>query len=179
MTTIPVEKTWWKEAVVYQIYPASFLDSNGDGLGDIPGIISKVPYIKSLGVDAIWLSPIFASPQKDMGYDVADYRSIHAPYGTIDEVQILIDTLHASNIRILMDLVVNHTSDQHIWFKDSAAPNQVPSAIGISGVTLNMMIREIARNLTTGSLFSVAVRGFLMKGVISITLLFSYQVSLI
>ncbi|KAK5790457.1 hypothetical protein VI817_007744 [Penicillium citrinum] len=126
MTTIPVEKTWWKEAVVYQIYPASFLDSNGDGLGDIPGIISKVPYIKSLGVDAIWLSPIFASPQKDMGYDVADYRSIHAPYGTIDEVQILIDTLHASNIRILMDLVVNHTSDQHIWFKDSRSSKSSP-----------------------------------------------------
>ncbi|KAJ5358602.1 glycoside hydrolase superfamily [Penicillium cataractarum] len=119
MTPRPVEKTWWKEAIVYQIYPASFLDSNGDGLGDIPGIISKVPYIKSLGVDTIWLSPIFASPQKDMGYDVADYRSIHAPYGTVEDVQELIDQLHAHDMRILMDLVVNHTSDQHAWFKES------------------------------------------------------------
>ncbi|KAJ5111183.1 alpha-amylase [Penicillium argentinense] len=117
----PIEKAWWKEAVVYQIYPASFLDSNGDGLGDIPGIISKIPYIKSLGVDTIWLSPIFASPQKDMGYDVADYRSIHAPYGTVADVQKLIDELHANNVRILMDLVVNHTSDQHAWFKESRA----------------------------------------------------------
>ncbi|KAJ5281036.1 alpha-amylase [Penicillium angulare] len=114
-----IEKTWWKEAVVYQIYPASFLDSNGDGLGDVPGIISKVPYIKSLGVDTVWLSPIYASPQKDMGYDVADYRSIHAPYGTVEDVQDLIDQLHSHNMRILMDLVVNHTSDQHAWFRES------------------------------------------------------------
>lgn len=119
MAPRPVQKTWWKEAVVYQIYPASFLDSNGDGLGDVPGIISKVPYIKSLGVDTIWLSPIFKSPQKDMGYDVADYRSIHAPYGTVEDVQELIDQLHAHDMRILMDLVVNHTSDQHVWFKES------------------------------------------------------------
>ncbi|CAI7671244.1 unnamed protein product [Penicillium manginii] len=122
----PIQKAWWKEAVVYQIYPASFLDSNGDGLGDIPGIISKVPYIKSLGVDAIWLSPIFASPQKDMGYDVADYRSIHAPYGTVADVQTLITTLHANKIRILMDLVVNHTSDQHAWFKESRSSKSSP-----------------------------------------------------
>lgn len=121
-----IEKKWWKEAVVYQIYPASFLDTNGDGLGDIPGIISKVPYIKSLGVDTIWLSPIFASPQKDMGYDVADYRSIHAPYGTVEDVQKLIDRLHAHDMRILMDLVVNHTSDQHAWFKESCSSKTSP-----------------------------------------------------
>ncbi|OOQ84624.1 Alpha-glucosidase [Penicillium brasilianum] len=126
MTPRPVEKTWWKEAIVYQIYPASFLDSNGDGLGDILGIISKVPYIKSLGVDTIWLSPIFASPQKDMGYDVADYRSIHAPYGTVEDVQELIDQLHAHDMRILMDLVVNHTSDQHAWFKESRSSKSNP-----------------------------------------------------
>lgn len=126
MTPRPIEKTWWKEAIVYQIYPASFLDSNGDGLGDIPGIISKVPYIKSLGVNAIWLSPIFASPQKDMGYDVADYRSIHAPYGTVDDVQELINQLHAHDMRILMDLVVNHTSDQHAWFKESRSAKSNP-----------------------------------------------------
>ncbi|KAJ5109271.1 glycoside hydrolase superfamily [Penicillium angulare] len=123
---MPIEKTWWKEAVVYQIYPASFLDSNGDGLGDVPGIISKVPYIKSLGVDTVWLSPIYASPQKDMGYDVADYRSIHAPYGTVEDVQELIDQLHSHNMRILMDLVVNHTSDQHAWFKESRTSKTNP-----------------------------------------------------
>jgi oligo-1,6-glucosidase len=126
MTSPAIEKTWWKEAVVYQIYPASFLDTNGDGLGDVPGIISKVPYIKSLGVDTIWLSPIFASPQKDMGYDVADYRSIHAPYGTVEDVQTLIDQLHANKMRILMDLVVNHTSDQHAWFKESRSSKSDP-----------------------------------------------------
>ncbi|KAJ5655481.1 alpha-amylase [Penicillium longicatenatum] len=114
-----VEKAWWKEAIVYQIYPASFLDSNGDGLGDVRGIISKVPYIKSLGINTIWLSPIYASPQKDMGYDVSDYRSIHAPYGTVEDVQELIDLLHANEMRLLMDLVVNHTSDEHAWFKES------------------------------------------------------------
>lgn len=121
-----VERKWWKEAVVYQIYPASFLDSNNDGLGDVPGITSKVSYIKSLGVDAVWLSPIYASPQKDMGYDVADYRSIHPPYGTVENVLTLIKELHANGIRILMDLVVNHTSDQHSWFKESRASKDSP-----------------------------------------------------
>ena len=104
---------------MYQIYPASFKDSNGDGLGDIPGIVSKIPYIKSLGVNTIWLSPIFASPQHDMGYDISDYRSIHEPYGTVEDVQSLIDQLHSNDMRLLMDLVVNHTSDEHAWFKES------------------------------------------------------------
>ncbi|KAL2802990.1 glycoside hydrolase superfamily [Aspergillus granulosus] len=110
---------WWKEATIYQIYPASFLDTNADGLGDLRGIISKIPYIKSLGIDAIWLSPIFSSPQHDMGYDVADYRAIYEPYGSIEDVQELIDTLHKNHMRLLLDLVVNHTSSEHAWFKDS------------------------------------------------------------
>ncbi|KAJ5556518.1 alpha-amylase [Penicillium frequentans] len=126
MASHQVEKTWWKEAIVYQIYPASFSDSNGDGLGDVRGIINKVPYIKSLGVNTIWLSPIYASPQKDMGYDVSDYRSIHAPYGTVEDVQELIDLLHANDIRLLMDLVVNHTSDEHAWFKESRSSKTNP-----------------------------------------------------
>lgn len=104
---------------MYQIYPASFKDSNGDGLGDIQGIISKIPHLASLGVNAIWLSPIYKSPQKDMGYDVADYRNIHAPYGSLADVDELIFKLHESDIRLVMDLVVNHTSDQHPWFTDS------------------------------------------------------------
>ncbi|OJJ01313.1 hypothetical protein ASPVEDRAFT_40868 [Aspergillus versicolor CBS 583.65] len=110
---------WWKEATIYQIYPASFLDTTGTGLGDIRGIISKIPYIRSLGVDALWLSPIFASPQHDMGYDVADYRAIHEPYGSVNDVQELIDTLHESGMRLLLDLVVNQTSSEHAWFKES------------------------------------------------------------
>ena len=122
----PVEKAWWKEAVVYQIYPASFCDSNGDGLGDMPGIISKVPYIQSLGADTIWLSPIFASPQHDMGYDISDYRSIHPPYGTVEDVQRLIDELHSRSMRLLMDLVVNHTSSEHAWFRESRSSKTNP-----------------------------------------------------
>lgn len=119
MTRSADNRVWWKEAVVYQIYPASFKDSNGDGLGDIPGITSQLDHIQSLGADTIWLSPIFASPQKDMGYDVSDYRSIHPPYGTVEDVEQLIDRLHKRGMRLLMDLVVNHTSDQHAWFQDS------------------------------------------------------------
>lgn len=120
------EKAWWKEAVVYQIYPASFLDTNGDGYGDIPGIISKVPHIKDLGADTIWLSPIFKSPQKDMGYDIADYRQIHEPYGTVEDVNRLIEELHNNQMRLLMDLVVNHTSDEHEWFKESRSSRDNP-----------------------------------------------------
>jgi alpha-glucosidase len=119
MNAKAVEKTWWKEAVVYQIYPASFLDSDGDGLGDLPGILSKMDYIKNLGVDTVWLSPIFKSPQNDMGYDISDYRTIHEPYGTVEHVEQLIKGLHKRGIKLLLDLVVNHTSDQHEWFIES------------------------------------------------------------
>lgn len=123
-------RPWWKEANVYQIYPASFLStktgSSTPAVGDIPGIISKVPYIASLGFDTIWLSPIYKSPQKDMGYDISDYRDIHEAYGTVADVQELIDTLHRTSVpgqsgtmKLLMDLVVNHTSDQHPWFLES------------------------------------------------------------
>lgn len=108
----PVNAAWWKEASVYQIYPASFKDSNGDGIGDIPGIISELDYLKALGVDLVWLSPILQSPQVDMGYDVSDYYQIHPPYGTIKDVDDLIKGLHERGMRYVMDLVVNHTSDQ-------------------------------------------------------------------
>ena len=114
-----LEEAWWRDAVVYQIYPASFLDTNADGLGDLRGIISKLDYLQSLGVDAIWLSPIFASPQHDMGYDVSDYRTIHPPYGTVEQVEYLIKSLHDRSMRLLMDLVVYHTSFEHAWFKES------------------------------------------------------------
>jgi glycosidase len=108
----PVTEAWWKEASVYQIYPASFNDSNGDGIGDIPSVIEKLDYFKRLNVDIVWLCPVYPSPQVDMGYDVADYCDIDPQYGTIDDVEQLIDGLHKRGLKILMDLVVNHTSDQ-------------------------------------------------------------------
>ncbi|KAL2786765.1 glycoside hydrolase superfamily [Aspergillus keveii] len=119
-------RAWWKESSVYQIYPASFKDSNGDGIGDIPGIISKLDYLKKLGVDIVWLSPILQSPQVDMGYDISDYYAIHPPYGTLDDVDELIKGLHARGMKYVMDLVVNHTSDQHEWFKQSRSSKTNP-----------------------------------------------------
>jgi glycosidase len=103
---------WWKESVVYQIYPASFRDLNGDGWGDIKGVTSKVDYIKNLGADIIWLSPIYKSPQADMGYDIADYKDIDSRYGTLADVDELIAELKKRDMKLMMDLVVNHTSNQ-------------------------------------------------------------------
>lgn len=108
----PVSEAWWKEASVYQIYPSSFKDSNGDGIGDIPGVIEKLDYFKNLGVDIVWLCPVYPSPQVDMGYDVADYCDIDPQYGTMADVERLIDGLHSRGLKLLMDLVVNHTSDK-------------------------------------------------------------------
>lgn len=110
---------WWKNAVIYQIYPKSFKDSNGDGFGDINGIIEKLPYIKSLGVDAIWLNPLYVSPQVDNGYDIVDYRKIDPRFGSNEDLYHLIREAHQLNLKIIMDLVVNGTSDQHQWFKES------------------------------------------------------------
>ncbi|MBQ9414709.1 MAG: alpha-glucosidase [Clostridia bacterium] len=110
-------QTWQKETVIYQIYPKSFCDSNGDGIGDIPGILSKVPYLKALGINAVWLSPCYPSPNDDNGYDISDYRGIAPEYGTLDDFKTLLDTLHQNGIRLLLDLVVNHTSDEHAWFE--------------------------------------------------------------
>jgi glycosidase len=114
-----IPRAWWKESSVYQIYPSSFSDSNGTGTGDLRGIISRLDYIQSLGVDIVWLSPILASPQVDMGYDISDYRDIHRPYGTMEDHDDLIKGLHDRGMKYVMDLVVNHTSDQHEWFKKS------------------------------------------------------------
>ncbi|KAF1990801.1 glycoside hydrolase family 13 protein [Aulographum hederae CBS 113979] len=122
-----VEKhRWWKESVIYQIYPASFLDSNGDGWGDIAGITSKLDYLKELGIDIIWVSPIYKSPQADMGYDISDYKDIDPMYGTLGEVDNLISELKKRDMRLMMDLVVNHTSDQHAWFLESRSSVQNP-----------------------------------------------------
>jgi len=105
------QRPWWKDGVVYQIYPASFKDSNGDGVGDFQGIISELDYIRSIGVDTIWICPMYDSPQVDMGYDIRNYEDVYAPYGTLDEMQRLIDETHTRGMRIILDLVVNHTSN--------------------------------------------------------------------
>ena len=113
---------WWQSAVVYQIYPRSFQDSNGDGVGDIPGITSRLDYLADLGVDVIWLSPVYRSPQVDNGYDISDYQDIDPLFGTLDDIDVLIAGAHERGIKLVMDLVVNHTSDQHAWFQESRDP---------------------------------------------------------
>ncbi|KAH8880857.1 alpha-glucosidase [Thozetella sp. PMI_491] len=122
----PTQPPWWKDAVVYQVYPASFKDSNGDGIGDIPGVISKLDYLKDLGVDVMWLSPMFKSPQVDMGYDISDYEDVHAPFGNLADMDELIEGLHSRGMRLILDLVVNHTSDQHSWFQESRSSKTNP-----------------------------------------------------
>ena len=117
---------WYKDAVIYQIYPKSFCDGNGDGLGDIPGIISKLDYLKELGVNCVWLSPVYDSPQKDNGYDIANYRDIYKPFGTLDDFKLMLDEMHKRGIRLIMDLVVNHTSDQHMWFQEAIKDKNSP-----------------------------------------------------
>ena len=121
-----MEKKWWKESVVYQIYPKSFKDSNGDGVGDIRGIIQKLDYLKELGVNVLWISPMLESPQDDNGYDISDYRRIYEEYGTMEDYEELLCEAHKRSIRILMDLVVNHTSDEHNWFNESRKSKDNP-----------------------------------------------------
>lgn len=117
---------WYKDAVVYQIYPRSFCDSNGDGIGDLRGIISKLDYLKELGVTAVWLSPCYKSPNDDNGYDISDYRDIMDEFGTLDDFKEMLEGMHSRGIRLIMDLVVNHTSDEHEWFKASRASKDNP-----------------------------------------------------
>lgn len=126
MTVVGRDKTWWKQASIYQIYPASFCDSNGDGIGDLPGITSKLDYIASLGADAIWVCPMYDSPQIDMGYDIANYEDVYRPYGTVADMETLIKEAHARGMKIMLDLVINHTSDQHAWFKESRSSKDSP-----------------------------------------------------
>ncbi|MQS15286.1 glycoside hydrolase family 13 protein [Streptomyces kaniharaensis] len=114
---VSASRGWWRDAVIYQVYPRSFADSNGDGMGDLPGIRSRLPYLRDLGVDAVWLSPFYASPQADAGYDVADYRAVDPMFGTLLDADALIRDAHALGLRIIVDLVPNHSSDQHEWFQ--------------------------------------------------------------
>lgn len=114
-----MNKAWWKEAVVYQIYPRSFMDSNGDGIGDINGITEKLEYLQELGIDVIWLSPVYQSPNDDNGYDISDYQAIMTEFGTMEDFDRMLSRAHELGIKIMMDLVVNHTSDEHAWFVES------------------------------------------------------------
>jgi oligo-1,6-glucosidase len=118
-TTNGYTRKWWKEATVYQIYPRSFKDSNGDGIGDLKGITSQLDYIKGLGVDVIWLSPHFDSPNADNGYDIRDYRKVMTEFGTMADFDDLLKGIKQRNMKLILDLVVNHSSDEHVWFAES------------------------------------------------------------
>lgn len=154
---------WWQRATVYQVYPRSFADSNGDGIGDIPGITSKLEYLKALGIEVLWLSPIYASPMDDNGYDISDYRAIAPEFGTLDDFDRLVAEARDKGIGIVLDLVVNHTSDEHPWFvearkskdnpyrdyyvwrkpaADGGTPNALTSSFGGPAWTLDMATGE-------------------------------------
>ena len=119
-------KSWWRHGIFYQIYPRSFQDSNADGVGDIPGIIERLPYLLALGVDAVWLSPVFASPMADFGYDISDYTGVDPLFGTMEDFDALIKAAHQSGLKMILDLVPNHTSDQHPWFIESRGSRSNP-----------------------------------------------------
>src|SRR5689334_12739040 len=117
---------WWQSAVFYQIYPRSFADGNGDGIGDFPGMTARLDHLRDLGVDAVWLSPHFPSPQADCGYDISDYTGVAPEYGTLEDFRAFLAEAHARGIRVILDLVLNHTSDQHAWFLESRSSRDNP-----------------------------------------------------
>lgn len=116
-------KDWYKQLVVYQIWPRSFCDGNGDGIGDLEGVLSKLDYLQDLGINCIWFSPLYPSPNADFGYDIADYKNIHKEYGNLDLFRQVLDGAHKRGMKVIMDLVVNHTSDEHEWFIKSKDPS--------------------------------------------------------
>lgn len=144
---------WWKKSVIYQIYPRSFKDSNGDGIGDLQGIISKLDYLKNLGVNALWLCPVFDSPQDDNGYDIRDYKKIWSSFGTNEDMYKLIAEAHKRDIKIIMDLVPNHSSDEHFGLRKVKNLKTVHIEIIISGEMKKII----------GARFSVALLGNMMK----------------
>ncbi len=145
-----MNKTWWKEAVAYQIYPRSFMDSNGDGIGDLQGIIAKLDYLKDLGIDVIWICPMYKSPNDDNGYDISDYQDIMDEFGTMADFDALLDEVHKRDMKLIIDLVINHTSDEHPWFIESRSSKDNPSVIGIFG----MMVKDGAEPNNWESIFN-------------------------
>ncbi|HET9698702.1 MAG TPA: alpha-amylase family glycosyl hydrolase, partial [Terriglobales bacterium] len=125
-TSSPTKDEWWKHAIIYEIYPRSFQDTNGDGMGDLNGITQRLGYLKDLGIDAIWITPFYPSPQIDYGYDISDYTAIDPDYGTMADFERLVREAKKRNIRVLMDFVINHTSDQISWFKESRSSKTNP-----------------------------------------------------
>ena len=121
-----MNRSWWKESVVYQIYPRSFADSNGDGVGDLPGITARLDHLKTLGIDVVWLSPVYRSPNDDNGYDISDYREIMDEFGTMADFDAMLAAMRERGIRLVMDLVVNHTSDEHPWFQEARKSRDNP-----------------------------------------------------
>ena len=153
-----MNKAWWKEAVVYQIYPRSFMDSNGDGIGDLQGVISRLDYLKDLGIDVIWMSPCYKSPNDDNGYDISDYRDIMDEFGTMDDFKEMLAGIHERGMKLVMDLVVNHSSDEHQWFAESRKSWITRTGIIISGETAGM-----GESPTTGPHISTVPRGSMIR----------------
>lgn len=156
-----MDNTWYKEDAFYQIWCRSFKDGNGDGIGDLYGVLDKLDYIKSLGVDGIWFSPIYPSPNADYGYDISDYKNISPDYGDLDLFKKVLDEAHKRGLKVLMDLVVNHTSDEHYWFKESKKSVDNPYHDYYSGVRAR--VRTASVRLTTGSLPLRAALGNMTK----------------
>ena len=152
-----MKKAWWKEAVVYQIYPRSFMDSNGDGVGDINGITSRLEYLSELGIDVIWLSPVYKSPNDDNGYDISDYQDIMDEFGTMEDFDRMLARAHELGIKIMMDLVVNHTSDEGLL--RAVRASTILTGIFISGVKEKIM----ERNLITGAHVLAALHGSMIS----------------
>jgi len=152
-------RNWWKHGVVYQVWPASYKDSNGDGVGDFSGIISTLDYLKDLGVDILWISPAYESPQYDMGYDISDYEDIYHKYGTLADTEKLIQGCHDREMRIIFDLVINHTSNEHAWFRESRSSKTNRSVTGTSGAQQSMMKMATGSPRTTGEPTSAGVPG--------------------
>ena len=128
-TSATLSTPWWKGAVIYQIYPRSFADSNGDGIGDLPGVLAHLDHVASLGVDGVWLSPFFRSPMKDFGYDISDYRDVDPIFGTLDDFDRVLERAHALGMKVIIDQVYSHTSDAHAWFRESLDLGREPQAV--------------------------------------------------
>lgn len=153
-----LEKKWWHEKAAYQIYPKSFYDTNGDGIGDLKGVISKLDYLKDLGIDIIWLSPIYCSPLADQGYDISDYYDIDPRFGTMEDMDELLKEAKSRNMYIVMDLVVNHCSDEHEWFKKACEDPD-----GEYGKYFILQMPRITNYQTTGVLISAVLYGIFCR----------------